>query len=426
MGRGLKNIKLKTFLILATCHLLLATTFSPAFGTEIVLWHSMPDFYCGAFEDLIDEFNKLNPTMKVKPIFCGGYEDTQAKLLAAAMSRTLPDVSHIIMEYVPLLAHQGMLRDLKPFFSRQAKDIYEDVPDEIWALVGGPEHLWGMPYDITAVVFYYNKDLFRQSGLDPDKPPTTWEELVETAQKLTIDKNGDGKPDQWGLKWPTSSFIFQALIWQNGGEILSEDGRCTFNSPACLEALEFLVDLAHKYKVMNPLMSFNEARQSFLMGRIAMGPEISGGISFAEENLPWELGISILPKNKISATPLTGGCLSILTKDPKKIKVCQKLFKWLASTWSNTKWHINTGFIPLRKSVSTSLETQLFHMEHPNFKVLFDPELGLRPGYRFRNISRMRTVVEETLSAALLKKGDLQKLLDRATKQINEILKEDY
>ena len=101
---------------------------------------------------------------------------------------------------------------------------------------------------------FYRRDLFEASGLDPDKPPQTWAELVEYAKKLTKDTDGDGVIDQWGLGFPASGWLSPhycgTFMYQNGNDIAYRDENGKWQSsiaePSGLEATQFLADLVHK------------------------------------------------------------------------------------------------------------------------------------------------------------------------------------
>src|SRR5699024_6979751 len=106
--------------------------------------------------------------------------------------------------------------------------------------------VWGIPFQRSTIVMYYNKELFKDAGLDPDVAPKTWDEMVEVASKLRTD-------DRYGLMIPSTGYpywMFQALALQNGQQLMNEDGTEVYlNTPASVEALAFFRDLAEKHDV---------------------------------------------------------------------------------------------------------------------------------------------------------------------------------
>src|ERR671920_1167048 len=114
---------------------------------------------------------------------------------------------------------------------------------------------WGIPFQRSTIVLYWNKELFKEAGLDPEKPPTTWQEQADFAAKLTK-RDGSGNVSQWGVQIPSSGFpywLFQALTTQAGAILMNPEGDRTFyDKPEVVEALQYWVDLSQKHKVHPP------------------------------------------------------------------------------------------------------------------------------------------------------------------------------
>ena len=111
---------------------------------------------------------------------------------------------------------------------------------------------WGIPFQRSTIVLYWNKELFKEAGLDPNKPPATWAEMLDYAQKLTK-RDASGNVTQWGVQIPSSGFpywLFQGFTTQNDVLLMNEAGTQTyFDKPAVMEALQYWVDLGRKHKV---------------------------------------------------------------------------------------------------------------------------------------------------------------------------------
>lgn len=189
-------------------------------------------------------------------------------------------------------------------------------------------HPYNVPYGLDSYVMYYRTDLFEQAGIE--KVPETWDELIEVAQKLTVDLDGDGNIDQWGLATNGlpgqvfNTYSFFNLLLTNNGQVIDETGMPTFNSPEGVEALQFMVDLRNKYKVMPPdVVTYdnNEIHEGFLSGKFAMilhwpyvygmtyGSEIEGKVGYcavphSEKGQSstvlnaWSFGIPEMSENK--------------------------------------------------------------------------------------------------------------------------------
>src|SRR3546814_9360777 len=114
---------------------------------------------------------------------------------------------------------------------------------------------WGIPFQRSTIVMYWNKEAFQEAGLDPETPPQTWNELVEYGQKLTK-RDASGNVARWGVQIPSSGFpywLFQALTTQNDVRLMNAEGTQTFyDDPKVVEALQFWVDLSQKHKIHAP------------------------------------------------------------------------------------------------------------------------------------------------------------------------------
>ena len=106
---------------------------------------------------------------------------------------------------------------------------------------------WGIPFQRSTIVLYWNKEAFKEAGLDPDKGPANWDQMVEFAKKLTK-TDACGNVTQWGVKIPSSGFpywLFQGLTTPNDVVLMNEAGTETyFDKPGVIEALQYWVDLA--------------------------------------------------------------------------------------------------------------------------------------------------------------------------------------
>lgn len=152
------------------------------------------------------DFEKENPGIKVKPIYAGSYQDTIAKTLTAVKGGDAPQVAVILSTDMFTLIDEDAI---VPFDSLAKTD-----DDRAWlkgfypgfmenSQTGGKT--WGIPFQRSTVVMYWNKELFREAGLDPDKAPQDWNELVEMGKKLTK-RDASGNVTTWGVQVPSSGF----------------------------------------------------------------------------------------------------------------------------------------------------------------------------------------------------------------------------
>ncbi|HET6803332.1 MAG TPA: extracellular solute-binding protein, partial [Casimicrobiaceae bacterium] len=173
------------------------------------------------------DFEKDNPGVKLRPIYSGTYQDTIAKALTAVKSGEPPVTSVLLStDMYTLIDEEAIV----PF-----DDLIKTDEDRAWLKSFYPAFMensqtggktWGIPFQRSTIVLYYNKEAFKEAGLDPNKPPATWKEMTDYAQKLTK-RDASGKVTQWGVQIPSSGFpywLFQALAIENGVNLMNAAG----------------------------------------------------------------------------------------------------------------------------------------------------------------------------------------------------------
>ncbi len=200
-------------------------------------------------------FQKLVPQIGVELEQCK-WDAIDTKCMADFRSGIAHDV---VMSSPQLLAKHnlvGDLIDLQPLLNWNEEEEREFAWNPMWQTCRLDGKLLGMPMGAHTRVCAYNKEMFRQAGLDPEQPPRDLQELIDYAQRLTRDVNGDGKTDVWGLgiyfgpSRATFEISFSPLLWHFGGKAWDEETkRATFACEAGVKAVEFLRDLIYKYKV---------------------------------------------------------------------------------------------------------------------------------------------------------------------------------
>src|ERR1700704_3980378 len=182
------------------------------------------------------DFEKANPSIKVKPIYSGTYQESIAKALTAHKSGTPPVTSVLLSTDMFTLIDEEAIVPIDPFLKTE--------DDKRWMASFFPAFMensrtggktWGVPFQRSTIVLYYNKDAFKEAGLDPEKAPASWAEMQAFAEKLTK-RDGSGNTTQWGVQIPSSGFpywLFQGLTTPAGGILMNEAGGPPFyDNPA--------------------------------------------------------------------------------------------------------------------------------------------------------------------------------------------------
>ena len=200
--------------------------------TELTMYY--PIAVGGALTEVVDgivtKFEAANPDISVNAIYAGNYDDTRIKALAALESGEPAQLAVMFSIDAYDLIEQDLI---VPFES-----VIETDEEKAWldgfypALMANGRiegQTWGVPFQRSTIVAYTNKDMFRAAGLDPEKAPTTWDEMVKMGKKLTND-------DHYGVMIPSTGYpywMFQALAIQNGKELMARARRTPRSIPTC-------------------------------------------------------------------------------------------------------------------------------------------------------------------------------------------------
>ena len=225
--------------------------------------------------------------------------------------------------------------------------------------------IYSIPFQRSVNILYYNKDMFAAAGLDPETPPTTWEELINYAKKLTL-HDDKGNVTQWGvalgLSTGSAQWTFTGLALQNsldGSGLATEDGKAVlFNTNENIEALQFVIDLQQKYKVMQEGIIANGDLPTMLKeGVVAMIENTTGGMtSIASSGI--NFGVAMLPGPRRNGAPTGGGNIYICSGIPESHqKAAWSFIRFATEPERVAQWAVDTGYVATRYS---AMETETY------------------------------------------------------------------
>lgn len=327
-------------------------------------WHLTEDVWNKSLNQGMDIFHKKYPNIKVslEPV---SYKEKETKYTVESAAGRAPDVFHVHAFSLPMFFSKGYAKDLTAFIDKEGPgfmDAWYPLPTNLMKH-GGKVH--AMPGDYMTMVLFYNTEMFKAAGLDPNKPPKTWDGFLEYAKKLTRDTDGDGKVDQWGFgtvgaKSPGFSLRFGPFIWSFGGDYLTADmKRSALDSPEAKEAFTFFVELYTKHKVVPPgltAMNPQEVRTQLAQKKVAMilgsgwTPPIVNKIN-PDLNAFQVLKAAPAPMKRKQATAiwLSSWVMSPNTKNPKE---AWELLKFITSKEMELKWFVDNRVTSARQDVS--------------------------------------------------------------------------
>jgi sn-glycerol 3-phosphate transport system substrate-binding protein len=379
-------------------------------------------------DGLVADFMKENPDIKVNAIYAGNYNDARIKALAALKSGEPAQLSVMFSIDIYELIEQDAIvafDDIVKTDEEKAwlKSFYPALMEN--GKTGGKT--WGIPFQRSTIVMYYNKDAFRDSGLDPEKPPATWDELVSMGKSLT--KGSGGQMDRWGVMIPSTGYpywMFGALTMQNGQVLMNGAGNETyFDAPATVEALQYWNDLGNKHKVMpSGTIEWGTLRQNFLEGKTAIMWHSTGNLTTVKKKAKFDFGVAMLPASKSRGTPTGGGNFYIFKKaSPEQRTASMKLIRFLTQPERTAEWSIKTGYLGTRPDAYETDALKKYVVEFPPAAVARDQLKFATAELSTYQTGRVRKLLDDAIQSVLTGAKSPAEALGSAQSQADKTLK---
>jgi len=379
---------------------------------------------------LVDDFEREHPEISVRPIYAGTYQEALAKSLTGHKAGTPPDLAVLFAA------------DMYTLIDADAIVPFDDVSaaaklDPAWmegffpALMANSRaagKTWGIPFQRSTILLYWNKAHFRETGLDPEKPPATWQEMQGFAQRLTRRENSTAPTTRWGVQIPSSGFpywLFQGLVTANGARLMNPAGTQTqFSQPAAVEALQYWLDLARLHKVHPPgVVAWGSTPRDFREQKVSMIWTTSGNLGAMKTDAGFDFGVSKLPAKLRRGSPTGGGNLYLFAKRPQaQREAALELARWLVTPERTAQWGHDSGYIAVRPA---AWETPLLKRqvaEFPAATVARDQLLDAVAELSTHENQRVTRVLNGALVAALEGRKTPQQALADAQADAERIL----
>lgn len=324
----------------------------PAEKVILTFWNGFTGPDRPAVEGLVKEFNETHPNIEIQMDIMP-WDSLMQKLLPSMMVGREPDIVGLTHTFLPEFAKAGVLMPLDELYSVGGLDPAV-FPPALVELMKYQGKMYAVPMNFATLMLYYNKSLFREAGLDPENPPATWAEWQDAILKLTQDKDGDGKPDQYGLALADHQTIpmWPILIWGNGGDFVTPDGtKSMLDDPKTIEAVKIWADLIIQHGITPVGLTGAEADKLFETGKAAMemnGPWMTTG--YTKAGLDYD--VAPIPEGPAGRITLADGVLMYLNKKTPYKEAAYEFFKFWNSKESQTYWSVNSGFPPTRLDIS--------------------------------------------------------------------------
>ena len=406
----------KKYFILSIFLLLLQGCSKKSDDDLIIIWHNMRPEEKQVLQDQINEFMKLNPGFKVIELY-KETEEMRSGFIIAAIGGQGPDLIYGPSDQIGPFEEMQIIIPLDSLFEQEYFEKFNSR-----ALIRSNGKIWQLADKLgNHLTLVYNKKFIQT-------PPKTDKELIELGKQNTIDFDGDGKIDRYGLVWNyTEPYFFIPFLTGFGGWIFDENYRPTLNTLQMINALNFIKDLRDKYKIIPNEADYDIADMLFKEGKAAM--IINGDWSWSSYgNAGIDYGIAPLPiieSTGLHCKPMVapkGYSINANVK-PEKIKKIKKLLEFLLSPEKQLETASKVKTFPSRKEV---YDEEMFKSD----EVLVNSQVQIQNGVGLPIVTEMRAIwdamrppYQAVLGGAILPKNaakEMQLLAERKIKEIRE------
>lgn len=424
--------------IVATLAALACSATAAYAQTEIQFWHSMGGALGDKVNELAGKFNASQKDYKVVPTFKGTYPESMTAAIAAYRAGNAPHVLQVFeVGTATMMAAKGAI---VPVY-KLMKDADEPFnPKAYLGPVAGyytdsKGNMLSFPFNSSTAIFYWNKDAFKKAGLDPNKPPKTWKELVAVAEKL----KASGQACAYTTSWPSWVHIENFSAWHNVPIGTKENGlagldtQFQINTPLHVRHLTMLQDLA-KRGMFSYAGRTNQGGAKFNSGECAMMTESTGGQANTRRSAKFDWAVTQIPYwDDVQGAPqnaiIGGASLWVMGgKTNNAYKGVARFFAFLSRPEVQMEWHKDTGYVPITHAAYELTKKSGFYAQNPGAEVAIKmlankPPTANSKGLRFGNFVQGREVIEEEMEAVFAGKKEPKAALDEAVKRGNEILR---
>lgn len=414
---------------------------------NIVFWHAMTGEGQKALEKIVDDYNKSQDEVVVDAIFQGSYEESIVKFKAVSGTKEVPDLVQMNDVSTSFMYRSGAVVPMYEFIKEDKnfdESKLEDVLLNYYRING---NLYSMPFNSSTAILVYNKDAFREVGLDPEKAPKSYKEIEEYSKKL-VKINKNGIVDRYGFSIISYAWFIEQLLANDNSLYVDEENGRNGKLPTKVvygKQLPVILDWMRRMNIeklaTNYGREWNTTRSAFNSGKVAMFLDSSAGITGVIKNSNFEVGTAFIPNEsgEFNGSIIGGASLWITKSENKaKQKAAWDFVKYATSKDVQAFWSSKTGYFPVNKE---SYDTDLMKatMEKmPQFKTIVEELeatnkntatqgaiLGVFPDVREKMVEAMEAVSEGKDSKKDSKKEaqNVEKASNRIISRYNRINK---
>lgn len=426
--------KIFSFLAIAA---LLATTSLFTKEKEIVVWHAFEGFLADKFAEIVDDFNHQSGAYRITLVNKGNYTETYERGVQAFEEGTPP---HLLQVY-EVATQTMMLRPdifysvdelMRRFFKKFDSDVYIDAVRDFYSTPD--KKMYSLPWNASTGILFYNKQAFKEAGLDPELPPKTWEDLEKMGVKL-VNAGYIG----FVTAWPVAYHLEHVCSWNNLPFATHENGlggleaRLNFNGPYQIRHLDKLVEWQDKKIFRYEGRFVNQPEKVFTDGQSAILLQGANRFPMLKKGSSHPIGVGFLPYwQDIAGSPYRlniGGSSFWVMKgfDEETYRGIAQFLAYLSLPEVQAYWHQQTGYLPITEAAYYLSKKKGFYEKNPAaeiavLEVMNQKITGNTKGIRLGNYTVIREKILDYIEKALNGEMTAKQALDRAVEEGNAIL----
>lgn len=378
-------------------------------------------------KELTDKFNSMQSEVKVDLQVQGNYEETANKLTAALAAKQGPDACLLSDVWWFKFFRAKALQPLNDYVAAEKIDT-KDFVESLWNEGVRKGVQYWIPFARSTPLFYYNADMFEKAGIA--KPPTTWQELIDNAPKLTK-KEGDTIKVAAFVHANGASYVawvFQCVAWQFGGGYSDQTlTKYMMTEPDTIRAGQFYADSVNKTKWA---VTSTDVQKDFISELAATALMSTGSLGGVLKDAKFKVGTAFLPQEKNFGCCTGGSGISVLATAPKeKAQAALKYINFLTGNDGGATWAQKTGYMPVRLSTAKTESYAKFFQERPQAKTAVEQLPKTRPQDAARVfIPGGDQTIGKGLERIMTGKEDVSKVFAEVQKQLEtdgEAVKKD-
>ena len=400
---------------------------APAFAdTALTVHYPMPGFFKDVMDKISTKFMEENPDVKISFASPSAtYEEGVQTILRQFGTAEAPDITFIGLNRLRMVNEREIPLDLAPLMAKEGDMSAKGFSENILKLAQVDGKQVGLAFATSNPIMYYNADLVRAAGGNPDVPPTTWDEVIALGGKIKALGDGNEGID---FRWQGDDWMFSALLFGAGGSMLDADQKkVAFDGPEGLAAMTLLDRMVKEGGL--PVLTKQAGEQAFVAGKVGFTFQTTGALRNTINNVGDKFDLRTGPIPLIDPAkghlPTGGNAVVILTRDEAKLDAAWRFAKFAAGPYGASVVVPGTGYVPNNELAATSKDYLAdFYEKNPLFRAGLNQMPKMVPWYAFpgSNGVRVTQTIVDNLSRIVEQSAAPEVALADAADEVQKLL----